>query len=405
MHVVVIGAGVIGVTTAYYLSELGCQVTVVDRASDVARGASYANAGQLSYSFTDALAKPRFLFRIPGIVAGRDRGYRVRLTPELIPWGLRFLSQCTNRRAQQNTLAVLKAALRSETLMQELHKRVPFEFSHRAAGKLVLLHSGADVREARANAALKMQLGCETDVLSRQAAIEIEPALASMDENFTAAVYSQRDSVADSRLFTVGLKKMLEKSGRVAFRLSETVKRLHKEGNRLQSIELAQGRLSADAVVVCNGAWSGQLLKSVGINPHVYPVKGYSVTLPARDAAPQASVTVLNKKIVFSRMNGDLRIAGFADFKGLGSERDSERIDTLLAVARDAAPLAADYESSERTTWGGFRPMTPNGQPLVGPSRIEGLYLNTGHGMLGWTLACASGHDIAHSIVSSPRKE
>ena len=155
MHVVVIGAGVIGVTTAYYLSQLDYQVTVVDRASDVADGASYANAGQLSYSFTDALAKPEFVTRILGIVAGHDHAYQVRLSPGLIPWGVRFLSQCTRRRATENTVALLKNAMRSEKLMQELREELPFEFSHRAAGKLVLLSNEADLYAAHAIVALK----------------------------------------------------------------------------------------------------------------------------------------------------------------------------------------------------------------------------------------------------------
>ncbi len=399
MHVVVVGAGVIGVTTAYYLSELGCQVTVVDRASGVADGASYANAGQLSYSFTDALAKPQFLARIPGIVAGHDDAYSIRLSPDLVPWGLRFLSQCTSRRSEQNTVAVLQAAMRSEILMQELRKRLPFEFSYQPAGKLVLLSTQKELHDAEAAVALKKAHGCETQILQPDAAIDIEPTLADMTEQFVAAVYSENDSVADSHLFTVGLKEMLENSGRVSFRLGVRVKRLRKVGQRLHSIELEDRELSADAVVVCAGAWSGQLLETVGINPQIQPVRGYSLTLPEGDAAPNVSITVLDKKIVFSRVNGRVRIAGFADFRGFRIDKDAQRIDTLLAVARDSAPRAADYDTHKHYQWGGFRPMTPNGRPRVGPSAIGGLYLNTGHGMLGWTLACASGYDVAQSVT------
>ncbi len=401
MHVVVVGAGVIGVTTAYYLSELGCQVTVVDRASDVADGASYANAGQLSYSFTDALAKPQFVARIPGIVAGRDDAYSIRLSPDLVPWGLRFLSQCTSRRSEQNTVAVLQTAMRSEMLMQELRKRLPFEFSHQSAGKLVLLSTPKELHDAETAVALKKAHGCETRILQPDAAIDIEPALADMTEAFVAAVYSKSDSVADSHLFTVGLKEMLENSGRVNFRLGVRVKRLRKVGQRLDTIELDDGELSADALVVCTGAWSGKLLGTVGINPHIQPVRGYSLTLPPGAAAPNVSITVLDKKIVFSRVNGRVRIAGFADFRGFRTDKDAQRIDTLLAVARDSAPRAADYDTHEYKQWGGFRPMTPNGRPLVGPSGIDGLYLNTGHGMLGWTLACASGYDVAQSVTGN----
>ena len=401
MHVVVIGAGVIGVTTAYYLSQHGCQVTVVDRSKDVANGASYANAGQLSYSFTDALAKPDFVSKIPALLAGRDRGYRMRLAPDLIPWGLRFLSQCTTRRAAENTVAVLKTALRSESLMQELREELPFNFYHRSAGKLVLLGNEKELRAAQTNVDLKRRHGCETEILDPRAAIIIEPALARVTDFFAGAVYSKRDSVADAQLFTLGLKEILEQSGLVTFRLGSQVSRLLKDGRKLRSVQLQDGELTADAVVVCAGAWSDGLLRPLGIKPYIYPVRGYSVTLPAGSAAPSASITVSGRKIVFSRLNGRMRIAGFADFAGFRTDADADRINALENIAREYAPLAADYDADERTEWGGFRPMTPNGRPLVGPSGIDGLYLNTGHGMLGWTLACASGHDIARNVTAT----
>ena len=403
MHVVVIGAGVIGVTTAYYLSQLGCQVTVVDREADVADGASFGNAGQLAYSYTDALANPAFLARIPGILGGRDLGCRVRAHPGLIPWGLRFLSECTPGKARENTVAVLKVALRSEQLLAELRQQLPIDFSHRAAGKLVLLNSQEALQKARAGAALKHSYGCKTEILTRQAAIEKEPALADMPVDFLGAVYSRQDSVADSRKFTIGMRRMLEDSGNVRFRLGTNVKRLVEDKRRLKCVALDDCDLAADAAIVCSGAWSGQLLKTVNISSHICPVRGYSVTLPPGSAAPAMSITVLQKKTVFSRINGSLRIAGFADFLGFNDSTDSRRTGELLEVARKIAPLAADYGAHGQQHWGGFRPMTPNGRPLVGPSKIDGLYLNTGHGMLGWTLACASGHDVAHAVASSLR--
>lgn len=401
MRVVVIGAGVIGVTTAYYLAELGFQVTVVDRHTDVADGASFGNAGQLAYSYTDALANPAFLARIPGIIGGRDLGCRVRPHPELIPWGLRFLSECTRSKAKENTVAVLKVALRSEQLLAELRQQLPIDFSHRAAGKLVLMNSKEALEKAQAGVALKRSHGCETEILSPQAAIEKEPALADMPVDFIAAVYSRQDSVADSRKFTISMRRLLEDSGKVEFRLGTNVRRLVAERRKLKSVQLADGELTADAVVVCSGAWSGQLLKTVNISPHICPVRGYSVTLPAGSAAPAMSITVLQKKTVFSRINGDLRIAGFADFLGFNDSADPRRTADLLDVAREIAPRAADYAADGQQHWGGFRPMTPNGRPLVGRSKIDRLFLNTGHGMLGWTLACASSHDVAHAVALS----
>jgi D-amino-acid dehydrogenase len=399
MHVIVLGAGVVGTTTAYYLSQLGCRVTVIDRASDVGDGASFANAGQLSYSFTDALAKPEFLASIPGILLGRDPGSRVCLTPGLISWGLRFLGQCTTKRAEHNTVAVLKTAMRSAELMTELRERAPFEFSHRQAGKLVLLSDEAELNAATGRSRLKNAHGSDTRILSRDEVITIEPALERISSEFIAAVYSQNDEVADSLKFTTGLRKWLEEDGMVTFRLSSTAKKIVVKRGRAHAVVVDDDTIEADAVVVCMGAWSGRLLRTIGINPHIYPMRGYSITLPSGEASPSVSVTVLKHRIVFSNIDGFIRIAGFADFAGFDTSADAERTRLLLELAKRVAPDAASYDSEDAHAWGGFRPMTPSGQPLVGATGIRGLFLNTGHGMLGWTLACSTGYGAAQAVA------
>jgi len=401
MRVVVVGAGVIGVTCAYYLSKAGFEVTVVDRAHEVASGASHANGGQLSYSFTDALAKPEFIAKIPALIAGRDTGSRMRLAPGLLPWAARFLLQCTSQRARENTLAVLRIAMRSEHLLNELCDRVAFDFSYRAAGKLVLLSNRDEMHSAAASSALKSSHGSDTEILNLADSIAIEPALANFAGDFAGAVYSKNDEVADARLFTLRLKEWLEEKAGVSFRLGQSVTRINSRGNKLRSVQTQDGELTADAAVVCAGAWSGQLLRPLGINPHIYPVRGYSVTLPTTAESPSVSVTALKQRIVFSRISDGLRIAGFADFNGLSTEDDATRIAAMLDVARRCAPLAADYDVTERHDWGGFRPMTPDGRPRIGATPVRGLYLNVGQGMLGWTLACASGHDVTESISTT----
>jgi len=380
MHVIVLGAGVVGTTTAYYLSQLGCRVTVVDRANDVGDGASFANAGQLSYSFTDALAKPEFLASIPRLLLGRDQGAQVRLEPGLVGWGLRFLSQCTTKRSQRNTVAVLKIAMRSAKLMAELREQAPFDFSHRRAGKLILLSNSAELNAATANSDLKKAHGCGTRILSRTEAVAIEPALGHMSDDFIAAVYSESDEVADSLKFTSGLKDWLEGNGQVTFRLSSSAKKIVATQGRTHAVIVDDDTIEADAIVVCMGAWSSRLLRTVGINPHVYPVRGYSITLPPGEASPSVSVTALKHRMVFSRIDGT---------------------QSLLELAKRVAPSAARYDAEDIHVWGGFRPMTPNGQPLVGATGVRGLFLNTGHGMLGWTLACATGYDAAQAVAQA----
>lgn len=401
MRVVVLGAGVVGVTTAYYLSQLGCQVTVVDRASEVGDGASFANAGQLSYSFTDALAKPAFLSHLPALILGRDDGARVRLSPGLVAWGIRFVGQCTTMHARENTLAVLKIAMRSARLLAELREELPFDFWHRQAGKLVLLSDQAEIDGAQATVKLKQEHGCDTRLLSRAEALSVEPALEHISEDIVGAVYSGSDEVADSQKFTAGLRDWLEANRPVEFRMSANATKLVARNGQTHAVVVDGDELEADAFVVCTGAWSPALLGTVGINPHVFPVRGYSITLPPGEQAPSVSMTALKHRMVYSRLNGLIRIAGFADFRGFDTSTDRERTNFLLDLARRYAPLAADYGAEDIHPWGGFRPMTPNGQPRVGPTRSRGLFVNTGHGMLGWTLACATGYDAAQAVAQA----
>ena len=400
MHVVVLGAGVIGVTTAYYLSELGHSVTVVDSAQELASGASGGNGGQLSYSFSDAMASPALLSKMPGIIAGLNPAFHMRppVTPELIRWGLAFLSQCTKRKHRQNTITILQLALRSGELMKELQSRISLDFSYRRAGKLVMLDGPSAVAEAEEICAFKRPYGCDARVVPFERAVEIEPALQQMHKDYAGAVYSEHDEVGNSQSFTAGLGDWLIANRDTEFQLDTTVRKILASGGKLAAVETDKGTLRPDALVVCLGAWSDRLLHPLGIKTNIYPMRGYSVTLPSIETSNSVSITDLGSKTVFSRLGDQLRIAGFADFVGFRTGKDAERAQELLVTARKTAPAIADFSTSTTSEWGGFRPMTPNSQPLIGPSAIKGLHLNTGHGMLGWTLACASGHAVASGI-------
>jgi len=400
MHVVVLGAGVVGVTTAYYLCERGHRVTVVERADAVASGASAGNGGQLSYSFTDAMASPALLTKMPKMMTGLDPAFLVRppLNTQLVYWGQAFLRQCTSHQNRQNTLVILQLALRSDALMAGLRARTGLQFSFRRAGKLVMLGSHDAMTEAAQVCTLKRQFGCDARVVTFSEAVAIEPALAHMKNQYAGAVYSENDQVGNSLEFTSGLSEWLRRNREVEFRLNTTVNRIVARAGKLEAVETDNGALRADAVVVCLGAWSSQLLDPLGIRTNIYPMRGYSVTLPAIGTSNSVSISDTAYKIVFSRLGDSMRIAGFADFVGYRTGADHARVQTLLDTARAIAPSIADYTVSANAAWGGFRPMTPDSRPLLGPSSIEGLHLNTGHGMLGWTLACASGHDVAAGI-------
>ena len=400
MHVYVLGAGVIGVTTAYYLCERGHQVTVIDSADGAASGASGGNGSQLSYSFTDAMAGPALLAKLPGILAGRDPAFYVRppLNGQLLSWGLGFLRQCTADRHRQNTVKATQLAVRSGRLLADLRTRTSLRFSFRQAGKLVMLNGQASIEEAEQQCALKRQYGSDARVITHDQAADIEPALSRIDSRFSGAVYSPSDEVGDSLAFTTGLCEWLIENHQAEFLFNTRVLKLSTRNNQLSAVETDRGTFETDSAVVCLGAGSEAILHPLGIRTHIYPMRGYSVTLPAGEAPNSVSVTNLAGKMVFSRLGETIRIAGFADFVGHSTRKDETRIRTLLTRARQFAPAIADYQAASASEWGGFRPMTPDSLALTGPSAIGGLYLNTGHGSLGWTMACVSGHDVASHV-------
>lgn len=400
MRVAVIGAGVVGVTSAYYLARSGHDVTVIDLENSVASGTSFANGAQLSYSFTDALARPEMLRKLPGVLAGLDHGIRVRKIPDrdFTRWGIDFIRQCTAQKAAENTLAVLRQSMRSAELFAELRALVPGDFSYRAAGKLVLLSDEDATKSAEHARKLKAGCGSETEVLPLEEVIEIEPAIAHMRHRYVGATYSKGDEVGDALAFTQELGQLLTDSYSVEFVMGTVAERLLAENGKLRSIRTSKGPIDVDAAVLCTGVLGETLLRPLGIDAGICPVRGYSITVPRGKSSPAMSVTDPKRRIVFSSIASGMRIAGFADFVGLSVARDTARIETLVRVAKATAPSAANYEAPSIHGWGGFRAMTPNSRPRIGATPVGGLYLNVGHGMLGWTLACSSGEQIAELV-------
>lgn len=403
MHVAVLGAGVAGVTSAYFLATQGCDVTLIERASAPAAGTSFANGAQLSYSFTDALARPSFLPTIPGLLFGRDDAIRVslRARPSLWGWGLRFLAQCTTRRARDNTLFVLQLALRSADHLEHIREQTGIEFSHQRGGKLVLLPEDANLDAARAQAALKARHGCETTLLTLQQAASLEPALAHFEGRYAGAIHSARDEVGDPRAFAAALTAWLCEHRDLRTRFRVTASGLRTDGGRLRSVLTDDGPVNADAVVVCLGSGSPALLRGTAVAAPVYPVRGYSVTLPRAEGSPNISITDVARRVLYCPLGERMRISGFADFLGHDGGRDDERIATLKRIAARIAPSAADYDVADSEPWAGNRPMTPDGRPRTGRTAIPGLFVNFGHGMLGWTLAAATGHDVAQAVLAA----
>lgn len=398
MRVAVIGAGVVGLTTAHFLQLRGCEVTVIEAATGPAQYASHANGGQLSYSYTDAMADPSLLTKLPRVLLGLDPGLRLSAAPSMafIRWGLAFLRNCTTARSRANSAQLLRLGLKSAELMPAFDKPAGFDFHHRRAGKLVLLPPGSSV-DAHQRAALKRAAGCSTHVVSRADAEAIEPSLTGWRCDYDQATYTAEDDVGDARLFSEQMADWLGRRG-VHLQFGTTVAAIEPlpGGNGIK-LHYDDCSHPYDALVVCAGNGSNPLLQRLGINTQVYPVAGYSLSLPVTPDSVNTSITIADHKIVFSRLGQQVRIAGYADIN-LPIKAQAARVEQLLAQARQLAPDAADYASAEIQRWIGYRPMTPDSLPRTGPTHIPGLYLNLGHGMLGWTLCAATAEQVAGQL-------
>ena len=400
MKVAVIGGGVVGTLTAYYLDSRGCQVTIFDQGHEPANKTSRANGGQLSYSFCDAMADPQIVPKLPGIVFGSDPAFRIKpsLQPEFIQWGMSFLSECRTKQRDKNTKALLKLAQRSAELMESLKE----QFGDRAAfnqhGKLVLLSQAPD-DETRRRVDLKRELGLNVSILNQDKILDIEPALARLNDAPSAAIYSPDDEAANAHLFTMCLSQALTKKG-IECRYGESVESITTTKAGDCRIKTNSEEFAFNAIVLATGDGAARLLRPHGIKLPVLGMSGYSWTFPATEGSPSTSITALAKRIVFSRLGDVIRVAGFADVN-LSPDTRYERAQTLREVAMQLLPGGADYENPVGDWWHGVRAMTPNSQPILGATSLPGIYTNLGHGMLGWTLGAATSEYVAQEITKN----
>jgi D-amino-acid dehydrogenase len=401
MRVTIVGAGVVGVATAYFVAQRGHAVTVLERRAMPAQDASFANAGQLSYSYTDTLADPGLLRRLPSMLLGRDIGMRISLDPALLPWGWRFLWQCTRERADRNTVQLLHLAADSARALDELLENASIEFDHRPAGKLMLTASEKTLSGLRRRAALKRQHGARVEILGAAECRSIEPALEGWRSEIAGAAYAENDHAGDARAFTRGLADYLIAKGMVRMMAGVEVRGLVRRGDRVTGVRTQEGVLESDAVIVCTGVGTRQLLRRTGLSVPIYPLKGYSVTPQLGPHPPQVSLTDLDRRIVFANLGGRIRLAGLADCVGLDASVDPQRVADLVQLGRSVMPEAARFDSP-LDAWAGLRPATPSGLPIVGRTRLRGLHLNVGHGALGWTLACGTARALAAQLEQNP---
>jgi D-amino-acid dehydrogenase len=409
VKVLVLGAGVIGVTSAWYLSEAGHEVTVVDRQPIAAFETSFANGGQISVSHAEPWANPGAPLKILQWLGREDAPllFRPRLSPRQWSWGARFLYECLPGRTRRNTLEILKLALYSRAELRALRSRTGIRYDQSERGILHLHSDLHDLDAARARVELMRSHGFDMQLKTAQQCLEIEPALKHSRVRLVGGTHSPSDESGDAHLFTRSLEDFSRRAG-VAFLFQTTVQRLMHEGDRVTGVRVRHVEgpgeiLRADAYLVCLGSYTPFLVEPLGVRLPVYPVKGYSVTVPipvGSDRAPQVCLTDESAKLAFSRLGDRLRIAGTAELNGYDTSINPYRCGAILARAEALFPDGADYERAQY--WAGLRPATPSNVPIIGRSRLSNLYLNTGHGTLGWTLACGSGHAIADIIGGRP---
>ncbi len=420
MHILVIGAGITGLLTAWYLRKEGHEVTVVDQDNGPGRGASYANGAQLSYSYVAPLAGPGVLPKVPPWLLKRDSPLRLSPSTDWRQWRwlVEFVLACNTGQSELTTRRLLKLAFYSRDLMHAF-LRSPrgssIDFGHDANGKLVVYSDDSSFAAARRLVEYQRTLGCEQRVLSRDECRALEPALgderSSLAKRLVGGVYTPSEEVGDCHSYCLGVERLLDQGG-VSFEYGFQVRSLKRRGNQLVAASGPTGEITADAFVLACGTQSSQLAAALGIYLPIYPLKGYSLTVAAGSSSPAISITDFSKKVVYAplraRQGADmrtLRVAGLADLVGHQTQIDPGRFDVLVREARHAFPRASE-EAMGRTgnvrPWAGLRPATPRGTPILGKSPVANLYLNTGHGALGWTLAHGCARVVSDVVCGRP---
>ena len=403
MHVLVLGAGVTGLATAWYLREDGHAVTVVERNEDVALESSFANGGQLSYSYVAPLAGPGVLSKLPSWLLRGDSPirFRPRLDPDQWRWLAQFVRACTQHKSELSTRRLLALSFLSRDLMRQLQISEPgLQFSHSNAGKLVVHRKRASFNAALRLLDYQRSLGCEQQALDTRECVQKEPALAHLAGQLEGGIFTPGEDSGDCYQFCVAMTRLLRARG-VEFLLGTKVTALRRTRGGSRRVEVLAGNkvIEADQIVLAAGAPSAVLLKPLGVRVPLYPLKGYSLTtqVASDGRAPHISITDFERKIVYARLGDRLRIAGMADVTGRSADIDPSRVATLRAESAAAFPHAGNFD--EATVWCGLRPATPHSTPIIDSTQYENLWLNLGQGALGFTLALASGRSIADLIA------
>lgn len=398
MRVVVLGSGVIGVSTAWYLNQAGHEVTVVERQSAPALETSAGNAGQISPGYAAPWAAPGIPLKAIKWLFQRHAPLAIRpdCTGAQLRWMWQMLLNCDTEHYRVNKARMVRLAEYSRDCLQALRAKTDIHYEGRQGGTLQLFRSAQQFDNAARDIAVLRDAGVPYQLLESHELATVEPALAAVAHKLTGGLRLPHDETGDCQLFTQRLAAMAQAAG-VTFQFDRTVRQLQVDGGRVTGVVSEQDTLVADAYVVACGAYSTGLLRQ-WVQLPVYPLKGYSLTIPLTNEAAAPVSTVLDEtyKVAVTRFDNRIRVGGMAEIVGFDTGLNPKRRETLEMVVRDLYPNAGAVEQA--SFWSGLRPMTPDGTPLVGRSPLSNLYLNTGHGTLGWTMACGSGQLLADLI-------
>ncbi len=405
MKVIVLGAGVVGIAAAWFLREAGHDVLVLERRPAAGLETSFANGGQISVSHAEPWATPD----APGKILkwlGRDDApllFRLRADPQQWLWGLRFLAECLPARSRANTAQLVRLGLYSRATLRALRRATGIEYDQLQRGILHFYTERSDFEAGLRSARTMRELGCDRVPKTPDECVAIEPALGALRARLVGGTYSPEDESGDAHKFTVALAGKCAERG-VQFAFGKAIERIVAEGGRIAGVQAAGDLIRGDAYVVSLGSFTPLLLRPIGVRLAIYPAKGYSVTMPVRDASAAWSVSLTDEthKLVFARLGERLRIAGTAELTGYDDTINEVRCRAILERTLELFPGAGDEAKAE--FWAGLRPATPGNIPYIGRTRYPNLFLDTGHGTLGWTHACGSGRALA-DIVSGRRPE
>lgn len=409
-RVAVLGAGIVGLCTAWQLQRDGFEVTVIDRGQP-GQGASFANGAQLSYAYVQPLADPSIWPQLPKLLLSRDSPFslRPRLDPQQWAWGLRFLAACRTEVSARGTARLLALAEESREVLQRLLGDTQADCDHLRSGKLVMFGSETAFAAARRQMELQRLLGgAEQRALTLAECLRVEPALAASAARYVGGIHTPGECAADCARLCEALHGVLRARG-VRFLLGDALGGMRREGDRLLAVQVGEQWVEADAFVAALGTGVTAFARRFGVSLPVYPLKGYSLTLAVPEQggiAPNVSVTDAQRKVVFARLGQRLRVAGLAELAGHDTRIDPARVAHLRRAAGDVFPLAAAAGGMQ--AWAGLRPATPTGLPILGlvPRAPGNLLFNAGHGALGFTLAAGSARRVSHLLqgaVGSPR--